>query len=568
MNRSQSRSAFRIVLYYLVFGISWIAISDRVLEQLVQDPHRLSTLQTYKGWAFVLASALLVYLTIQRELRAGLRTDQALRESEEKYHSLIETANDAVFIIDADTGIILDTNKRACDLLGLPRDAIIGMHQQDIHPAEDADKCRKILEASIKKGGVIVGDLCVFHREGRKIPVEVSGTTVERGGRRFIQLFFRDISLRKAAEDLAQKRLQRLAALHAIDMIISSSLDLRVTLSEVLDLVISQLHVDAADVLLLNTDTQTLEYAAGRGFRTPTIEQSSLRMGEGLAGIAALEHRSIIVPDLRDPASGFQRAPLLESEGFIAYAVVPLMAKGKIQGVLEVLHRAPWNVDAEWQSYLEALAAQAAIAIDNAALFDELQQSAIEVTLAYDATLAGWARALDLRSKETERHTERVAEMTLRLARTMGMGAKELVHMRRGALLHDIGKIGIPDSILLKPGPLTDEEWTIMRRHPLFAFDMLQPIAYLRPALDIPYCHHEWWDGTGYPRNLKGEQIPLAARIFAVADVWDALISKDRPYRQGLSKEEIREHIRSLSGTQLDPKVVDTFLSMEWRSQS
>ena len=269
MNRAQSRSAFRIVLYYLVFGISWIAISDWVLEQLVQDPHRLSTLQTYKGWAFVLASALLVYFTIQRELRAGLRTDQALRESEEKYHSLIETANDAVFIIDADTGIILDTNKSACDLLGLPRDAIIGMHQQDIHPAEHADKCRKILEASVKKGGVITGDLCVFHREGRTIPVEVSGTTVERGNRRFIQLFFRDISLRKAAEDLAQKRLQRLTALHAIDMIISSSLDLRVTLSEVLDLVISQLHVDAADVLLLNTDTQTLEYAVGTRFSDP-----------------------------------------------------------------------------------------------------------------------------------------------------------------------------------------------------------------------------------------------------------------------------------------------------------
>ncbi|OGW35113.1 MAG: hypothetical protein A2X58_08835 [Nitrospirae bacterium GWC2_56_14] len=564
MNKDQSRPAFRIVLYYLVFGISWIAVSDRVLELLVPDPHRLSALQAYKGWAFVLASALLVYLTIRRELRKGLRTDQALRESEEKYHSLIETANDAVFIIDADTGIILDTNRRAGDLLGLPRESIIGMHQRDIHPAEQADKCRELLEASIKKDGVIAGDLCVFHREGRTIPVEVSGTTVLRGNRRFLQLFFRDISLRKTAEDLAQKRLQRLAALHAIDMIISSSLDLRITLSEVLDLVISQLHVDAADILLLNTDTQTLTYSAGRGFRTPAIEQSSLRMGEGLAGTAALEHRSIFAPDPRDPATGFQRAPLLDSEGFIAYAVVPLMAKGKVLGVLEVLHRSPWNVDAEWQSYLEALAAQAAIAIDNAALFDELQQSAIEVTLAYDATLAGWARALDLRSKETERHTERVTEMTLRLARAMGMGAKELVHVRRGALLHDIGKIGIPDHVLLKPGPLTDEEWTIMRRHPQFAFEMLQPIAYLRPALDIPYCHHEWWDGTGYPRNLKGEQIPLAARIFAVADVWDALIAKDRPYRQGIAKEEIREHIRSLSGTQLDPRVVDTFLSMEW----
>jgi PAS domain S-box-containing protein len=564
MIKDLSRPAFRIVLYYLLFGIFWTVVSNRLLELLVQDPRRLSTLQTYKGLAFILASALLIYFTIWRELRAGLRTDQALRESEEKYHSLIETSNDAVFIIDADTGIILDTNKRATDLLGLPRETIIGMHQQNIHPADDADKCREILEASVKKGGVISGDLCVFHREGRKIPVEVSGRTVERGHRRFLQLFFRDISLRKTAEELAKKRLQRLAALHAIDMIISSSLDLRITLSEVLDLVISQLHVDAADVLLLNADTQTLSYAAGRGFRTATIQQTSLPMGEGLAGTAALEHRSIIAPDLRDPINDFQRAELLEREDFIAYAVVPLMAKGKVQGVLEVLHRAPWDVDAEWQSYLEALAAQAAIAIDNAALFDELQQSAIEVTLAYDATLAGWARALDLRSRETERHTERVTEMTLRLARAMGMGAKELVNVRRGALLHDIGKIGIPDNVLLKPGPLTDDEWTTMRRHPQFAFDMLQPIAYLRPALDIPYCHHEWWDGTGYPRNLKGEQIPLAARIFAVADVWDALIAKDRPYRQGISKEAIRQHIRSLSGTQLDPKIVDTFLSMEW----
>lgn len=170
MIKDQSRPVFRIVLYYLMFGIGWIAVSDRLLEQLVQDPHRLSTLQTYKGWVFVLASALLVYFTIRRELQASLRTDQALRESEEKYHSLIETANDAVFIIDAGTGIILETNKRASDLLGLPRETIIGMHQQDIHPAEYADKCREILEASIKKGGIISGDLCVFHHEGRRSP--------------------------------------------------------------------------------------------------------------------------------------------------------------------------------------------------------------------------------------------------------------------------------------------------------------------------------------------------------------------------------------------------------------
>jgi HD-GYP domain-containing protein (c-di-GMP phosphodiesterase class II) len=152
--------------------------------------------------------------------------------------------------------------------------------------------------------------------------------------------------------------------------------------------------------------------------------------------------------------------------------------------------------------------------------------------------------------------------MTLRLARAMGMGAKEMVHVRRGALLHDIGKIGIPDNVLLKPGPLSDEDWTIMRRHPQFAFEMLQPIAYLRPALDIPYCHHEWWDGTGYPRNLKGEQIPLAARIFAVVDVWDALRS-DRLYRTSWSAQKVRKHLRSLAGTHFDPHVVKVCLDSD-----
>ncbi len=459
-------SVFRVVLYYFMFGIAWIILSDNLLDLLSPDPHQMSRFQTYTGWTFVIASSLLIYFTIQRELRSRAKTENILRESEEKYRTLIETDNDAVFIIDDETGIILDANKKADDLLGLPHEKIIGMHQKKIHPEENADQCAKILKDSLANDGVVT-DLCVFHRSGRNIPVEVSVTMVERGGKRIIQSFFRDITKRKHAEDLAKERLQRLTALHAIDMIISSSLDLRVTLSEFLDLVISQLRVDAADVLLLNPHTQSLEFAAGRGFQTADIQRSRLRLGEGIAGLAALEHRSISIPNLLDPASGFPRSPLFESEGFVAYAVVPLMAKGHITGVLEVLHRSPLLLDTEWLNFLEALAAQAAIAIDNAALFNELQRSAIEITVAYDATLEGWARALDLRNKSTERHTERVAEMTLRLARTMGISEQELVHIRRGALLHDIGKIGIPDSILLKPGPLTDEEWALMRKHPL-----------------------------------------------------------------------------------------------------
>jgi cyclic di-GMP phosphodiesterase len=197
----------------------------------------------------------------------------------------------------------------------------------------------------------------------------------------------------------------------------------------------------------------------------------------------------------------------------------------------------------------------------------DLQRLNVELTRAYDTTLEGWSRALDLRDKETEGHSQRVTEMTVRLARAMGMGEEELVHVRRGALLHDIGKMGIPDSILLKPALLTEEQTAIMRRHPVYAYELLSPIEYLRPALDIPYCHHEKWDGTGYPRGLAGEAIPLAARIFAVVDVWDALRS-DRPYRPGWSEARVREHIRSLTGTHFDPKVVavvlDGGVAAEW----
>ena len=192
-------------------------------------------------------------------------------------------------------------------------------------------------------------------------------------------------------------------------------------------------------------------------------------------------------------------------------------------------------------------------------LFEGLQSSNLELSLAYDATIEGWSRALDLRDKETEGHTLRVTQMTIDLARAFGLSEEELVQVRWGALLHDIGKMGVPDGILLKPGALTEDEWVAMKKHPRFAYELLSPVRYLRLALDIPYCHHEKWDGTGYPRGLKGTQIPLVARIFAVVDVWDALKS-DRPYRAGWEEEKILEHIRALSGTHFDPQVVDAFM--------
>jgi putative nucleotidyltransferase with HDIG domain len=168
---------------------------------------------------------------------------------------------------------------------------------------------------------------------------------------------------------------------------------------------------------------------------------------------------------------------------------------------------------------------------------------------------------MDLRDRETEGHSQRVTELTMKMAKMFGMTGEQLVHLRRGALLHDMGKLGIPDSILHKPDKLTEEEWQIMHKHPQLAYDMLYRIEYLRPAIDIPYCHHERWDGSGYPRGLQGEKIPLAARLFAVVDVWDALTS-DRPYRSAWSEDESLTYIREQSGQHFDPRVVDLFLKM------
>jgi HD-GYP domain-containing protein (c-di-GMP phosphodiesterase class II) len=252
-------------------------------------------------------------------------------------------------------------------------------------------------------------------------------------------------------------------------------------------------------------------------------------------------------------------AAAVAREGFESYIASPLIAKGQVNGVLELWHRKPLHPEPEWLEFLDALAGQGAIAIDNATLYQQLQTSNSELILAYDTTLEGWVKALDLRDNETEGHTRRVTELTVRLAHDYPVDREQAVHIRRGALLHDIGKMAVPDAILRKPGPLTAKEWEIMKRHPIYAYEWLSPIPYLRPAMDIPYCHHEKWDGSGYPRGLKANAIPLAARLFAVVDVWDALRS-DRPYRPGWPEEKVAAYIQERAEKDFDPKVVNAFL--------
>ena len=497
----------------------------------------------------------------KRLVEESRQSEDALRDSESKYRDLVENLNDVIYALD-EVGIITYVSPVIQTIAGYSPAEVIGRHLVELLDPEDAPLLTETFR-SVLAGDLRTSEFRIRVKSGQVIWVRSSSRPIKVGNRPVgLRGVLTDITEKKQAERRIEHQLQRITSLHAIDMAISSSLDLRVTLKVLIEQVTEQLLVDAAAVSLLNPHTLTLEYAERRGFGTSALQHTNLRMGEGHAGKAAFERRIVAVSDLRGDLGSLGMTPELASEGFVFYCAAPLIAKGRVKGVLEIFHRTPFSPDEEWMDFLTALAIQAAIAIDNAGLFDDLQRSNVELGQAYEPTIEGWSRALDLRERESEGHTQHVVETTLQLARLMGVEEAQLVHLRRGALLHDIGKMGVPDAILFKQGALTDDEWKVMRMHPVNGYRMLSAIPFLRPALDIPYCHHEKWDGTGYPRGLRGEEIPLGARIFAVVDVWDALRSV-RPYRPPWPLDKVYEYIRSQTGNYFDPHVVELFLSME-----
>lgn len=326
---------------------------------------------------------------------------------------------------------------------------------------------------------------------------------------------------------------QRLEALTRVDTAANSHVDLSHTTEIVLRQIVDYGEADAAAVVVFEPHTQMFTYTPDTGFRTRAVGATP----------AVREHLAV------------------DADRFATSHAVPLRTNATVHGALEVYHREGFEPDPKWEQFLKLLAGQLAVAVERTTLVHTLQHTNAELLDAYDATIEGWARALEFRDDSLEGHTHRVASLTVRLADAMGVPDDELVHIRRGALLHDIGKIGIPDDILLSPDTLTSDEREIMEHHPAYARELLGHISFLQPALAIPYCHHEKWDGSGYPRGLAGEEIPLAARIFAVVDVWDALTS-DRLYADAWSGEAARGYIREQAGRQFDPAVVEAFLKL------
>ena len=358
-----------------------------------------------------------------------------------------------------------------------------------------------------------------------------------------------------------EQRNRRLTRLVELSVTLNSTLNLDTLLQLVTATASELLECEAASILLYDEKQARLYFAAATGSDPKKLAEIPVPLDHSLAGMIFRENRSIVMNDAERDARHF----LLVSEhvNFHVRSLVgvPMQIKERVIGVLEAVNKRDGFFGDQDETILSVTASHAAIAISNAQLFQEAERSNADLRLAYDATIAGWSRALDLRDQATEGHAQRVADMTVHLARAFGLGEEQIIQIRRGALLHDMGKLGVPDAILHKPGKLTNAEHILMLRHPQYAYEMLSPIAYLRPALDIPCFHHEKWDGTGYTRGLKGEEIPIAARLFAVVDVWDAL-SNDRPYRKQWPRKKTLDYIRQQSGKHFDPRVVEAFLGL------
>ena len=514
----------------------------------------------FMGMVVLMADALSSEL-----VRAGI-IEEALRSSERAYREVFNAAGDAIFVHDARTGALLDVNSTMEDLYGYGRDEALRLTVADLSSGAapfTPEAAREKIRLAAEEGPQVF-DWKGRRKDGTEFWVEVALRSTTIGGENRVLAVVRDVTERKKAARKLQRQMDRLRALRTIDGCITGGESLSEIVEVILGEVLRQLEVDAARVLFLDPASGTFAVGGARGFRSGRPMESGIPLDGSPAGWAVAEGGAIHAlfgdrpEELLPPGAG--------GEEFRGYHAVPLSAKGHLLGVLELFERTERTRGPGWYEFLETIGGQLAIAIDSRRLLENLERSNAELAAAYDSTLAGWSRALELRDRETNGHSERVVDLSVRLAREMGVPPALLVHVRRGALLHDIGKMGIPDQVLLKPGPLTEEEWAVMRRHPGFAFELLKPIQFLAPALDIPYAHHERWDGSGYPRGLSGEAIPLAARVFAVADAWDAL-QYERPYREVWPEERVKEYLRQEAGRRFDPAVVSAFLRMVARPE-
>ncbi|NPV77282.1 MAG: HD domain-containing protein [Anaerolineae bacterium] len=354
---------------------------------------------------------------------------------------------------------------------------------------------------------------------------------------------------------------KNLEALRILDRAVLGIKSLPEAVNATLNQAIDLLGVDAAIIRIINHDMQKFERVFEQKFLTHPVNQANFKTTEQHAMTAWREKRLVYIQKLIETET-FASKSQQDSHRFKSYLANPLQFEGKVFGVLEVFSHKTLMPSREWLAFYESFTAECGLLLPGIIELDKITQDYNELTLSYDATLELLSKVLDLHEHQTGEVTKQAADLSVALANELGVDAWLLPHIRRGALLHDIGNISVPDSVLLKTGQLTSEEWETIRNHTIYAHDLLSNVRYLQPALELITHHHERWDGNGYPKGLKGKQIPVVARIFTVVDVWFSLISP-RPYRPAWRKEDALNYIASQANLQFDPEIVEKFVNLE-----
>ena len=528
---------------------SLLVIPFSVGNSVVSGAVTFSTITKPFQWSEMIQNSCRMVTQAFASALANKQADQQLRTNEGKFRALVENSFDGMILMSSERRPIY-VSPSYVRVTGHLSHELIGTFGPDfIHPDDREVTANATRTIRQQPGKSVTVEYRLRHKDGHYVWVETIATNMlEDPNVKAIVLNSRNISDRKQRE-------KELSAIVAI----SAALRTAPTREDIFGVLIEQvIHLISCDAITIETideDSGEVITQAAYGLWAGLLD-SRQPYPKGFNALIAQTHQPYYSPDLdQDP---YQPYPPASREGIHSTMGVPLIAQQKLIGFLwcGATHK---MAEADMRLLL-AVGDIAANAIQRATLHEKTKKSATELAVAYEATLEGWAYALELRDQETEGHARRVVERTVYLAQCLGVGEEDLLDIRRGALLHDIGKMGVPDSILLKPGTLNEREWEIMRRHPEFAKAMLKRIDFLRSSLDIPFCHHEKWDGSGYPQGLRGEEIPLAARIFSVVDVWDAL-TNNRPYRSGWSHEQAKAYMLEQRGKHFDPRVVDAFLT-------
>lgn len=480
--------------------------------------------------------------------------------AEQRYRSLFEEAPVMYVMTENRDGVpfLAECNRAFLETLGYQRQEVIGKPLSQFYTQTYQLKMAEAEDAMAHPGWFAQDERGLITKSGEVIQtlLRTSPETDVRGNVIGTRAMYVNITDIKVAEAERQAGL----LLHKLTRIAASGLDLRSTAQMLADQLGELLNADSCYITLWDEANRRAIPLAAYGELREIYPALNVPPGEQSMTESILHTGGTLVAE--DVFNTPHMSPSLAAR-FPARSMLglPLLADDQKLGAVLIAFNQPHRFTPNEIARAERASGLIALIVTKAKLFDELQDAHTKLAEAYNATLEGWARALELKDEATEGHTRRVTALTLKLARAAGLSAEELEHVRRGALLHDIGKVGVPDAILLKPGPLTEVEWVFMRRHAEYAYEMLAPIPFLAPALDIPYCHHEKWDGSGYPRGLVGKEIPLAARLFTVIDVWDALTS-DRPYRPAWTQDQALAYITENSGRYFDPWAVKLFLQL------